>query len=97
MTPDTANGGAGRFQSHVLDEKPTAITINFGMNDGGYGKFDEGRNKSAISRMNTSNCAITKINFTCAGSVSTCSTRSRKPCRDWLAKDLLFERFGAIT
>src|SRR5262245_54920524 len=37
---DTANGGAGRFQKHVLDEKPTAITINFGMNDGGYGKFN---------------------------------------------------------
>ena len=42
---DTAFGGANRFQSHILDEKPTAITINFGMNDGGYGKFDENRNK----------------------------------------------------
>lgn len=42
---DTANGGASRFQSHVLDDKPTAVTINFGMNDGGYGKFDENRNK----------------------------------------------------
>lgn len=42
---DTAYGGAGRFQSHVLNEKPTAVTINFGMNDGGYGKFDAGRNK----------------------------------------------------
>jgi lysophospholipase L1-like esterase len=45
ISGDTANGGAGRFQKHVLDEKPTALTINFGMNDGGYGKFDEGRNK----------------------------------------------------
>jgi len=45
ISGDTANGGAGRFQSHVLDEKPTAVTINFGMNDGGYGKFDEGKNK----------------------------------------------------
>jgi lysophospholipase L1-like esterase len=36
---DTAWGGAGRFQGHVLDEKPTAITIDFGMNDGGYGAF----------------------------------------------------------
>jgi lysophospholipase L1-like esterase len=43
---DTANGGANRFQLHVLDDKPTAVTINFGMNDGGYGKFDEGRNKT---------------------------------------------------
>jgi lysophospholipase L1-like esterase len=42
---DTAAGGAGRFQEHVLNEKPTAVTINFGMNDGGYGKFDAGRNK----------------------------------------------------
>jgi lysophospholipase L1-like esterase len=42
---DTAHGGAARFQSHILDEKPTALTINFGMNDGGYGKFDENRNK----------------------------------------------------
>src|SRR5207244_3890755 len=31
---DTANGGANRFQSQVLDDKPTAVTINFGMNDG---------------------------------------------------------------
>ena len=41
---DTATGGAGRFASHVLAEKPTAITINFGMNDGGYGAFDQNRN-----------------------------------------------------
>ncbi len=37
---DTAGGGANRFQNHVLAEKPTAVTINFGMNDGGYGKFN---------------------------------------------------------
>ncbi|MEO2088605.1 MAG: GDSL-type esterase/lipase family protein [Gemmataceae bacterium] len=42
---DTAHGGAARFQSHILDEKPTAITINFGMNDAGYQAFDEGKNK----------------------------------------------------
>jgi lysophospholipase L1-like esterase len=46
ISGDTANGGAKRFQSHVLDEKPTAVTINFGMNDGGYGKFNEGGNKT---------------------------------------------------
>lgn len=45
ISGDTANGGAGRFQAHVLDEKPTAVTVDFGMNDGGYGKFDEGKNK----------------------------------------------------
>ncbi|WP_254509092.1 SGNH/GDSL hydrolase family protein [Anatilimnocola floriformis] len=39
---DSAGGGAGRFKTHVLDEKPTAVTINFGMNDGGYGKFNQG-------------------------------------------------------
>jgi lysophospholipase L1-like esterase len=47
---DTANGGAGRFQSHVLDEKPTTITINFGMNDAGYGKFDPARNKQYVEK-----------------------------------------------
>jgi lysophospholipase L1-like esterase len=47
---DTANGGANRFQKHVLDEKPTAITINFGMNDGGYGKFDEERNDTYVRK-----------------------------------------------
>lgn len=47
---DTANGGAGRFKAHVLDEKPTAVTINFGMNDGGYGKFDPARNKVYVEK-----------------------------------------------
>ncbi len=42
---DTAHGGAARFQRHVLDEKPTALTINFGMNDAGYQAFDEAKNK----------------------------------------------------
>jgi lysophospholipase L1-like esterase len=37
---DTANGGARRFAEQVLDEKPTAVTIDFGMNDGGYGAFN---------------------------------------------------------
>lgn len=43
ISGDTATGGANRFQSHVLNDKPTALTINFGMNDGGYGKFDKNR------------------------------------------------------
>jgi lysophospholipase L1-like esterase len=47
---DTAGGGAGRFKAHVLDEKPTAVTINFGMNDGGYGKFNPAGNKAFVER-----------------------------------------------
>ena len=47
---DTANGGAGRFQTQVLDEKPTAVTINFGMNDAGYGAFDANRNKVYVEK-----------------------------------------------
>jgi lysophospholipase L1-like esterase len=39
---DTATGGAGRFAAHVLAEKPTAVTIDFGMNDGGYGRLNPG-------------------------------------------------------
>jgi len=37
---DTATGGSTRFASHVLAEKPTAVTIDFGMNDAGYGGFN---------------------------------------------------------
>ena len=40
ISGDTAGGGNGRFAAHVLAEKPTAITINFGMNDGGYGALN---------------------------------------------------------
>ncbi|WP_425619210.1 SGNH/GDSL hydrolase family protein [Anatilimnocola sp. NA78] len=47
---DTANGGANRFQTHVLDEKPTAITINFGMNDGGYGLFNKQNNDRYVEK-----------------------------------------------
>src|ERR1700740_2710733 len=39
ISGDTATGGARRFAMQVLAEKPTAITIDFGMNDGGYGAF----------------------------------------------------------
>lgn len=48
ISGDTATGGANRFASHVLAEKPTCITINFGMNDGGYGAFDANRNKQYV-------------------------------------------------
>ena len=47
---DTAGGGAGRFKAQVLDEKPTAVTINFGMNDGGYGKFNPASNKNFVDK-----------------------------------------------
>lgn len=47
---DTAAGGAGRFPSHVLAEKPTAVTINFGMNDAGYGAFNPQANKNYVGR-----------------------------------------------
>jgi lysophospholipase L1-like esterase len=33
ISSDTATGGANRFADHVLVEEPSAITINFGMND----------------------------------------------------------------
>src|SRR5262249_13418503 len=47
---DTANGGANPFKDHVLAEKPTAVTINFGMNDGGYGKFNPAANKVFVEK-----------------------------------------------
>lgn len=47
---DTATGGARRFADHVLAEKPTALTIDFGMNDGGYGGFNPGAAKNYIEK-----------------------------------------------
>ena len=45
---DTATGGASRFANHVLADKPTALLINFGMNDAGYGAFDMNRNNNYV-------------------------------------------------
>jgi lysophospholipase L1-like esterase len=47
---DTATGGARRFDEHVLAEKPTALTIDFGMNDGGYGGFNPGTAKNYLNK-----------------------------------------------
>jgi lysophospholipase L1-like esterase len=50
ISGDRAVGGARRFAGHVLAEKPTAITIDFGMNDGGYGKFNPGAAKEYVEK-----------------------------------------------
>jgi len=38
---DTSPGGESRFKRDVLFRKPTALTVDFGMNDGGYGAFNQ--------------------------------------------------------
>jgi lysophospholipase L1-like esterase len=38
---DTSPGGNGRFKRDVLIHKPTAMTVDFGMNDGRYTAFSE--------------------------------------------------------
>jgi lysophospholipase L1-like esterase len=38
---DRSPGGNSRFARDVLIHKPTAMTVDFGMNDGGYRPFDE--------------------------------------------------------
>ena len=38
---DTSRGGNGRFVRDVAEYKPTALTVDFGMNDGGYRAFDQ--------------------------------------------------------
>jgi len=38
---DRSPGGNSRFKRDVLAHKPTAMTVDFGMNDGGYGGFQE--------------------------------------------------------
>jgi lysophospholipase L1-like esterase len=40
---DTSGGGNARFQRDVVSYHPTALTVDFGMNDGGYTPFDKGR------------------------------------------------------
>jgi lysophospholipase L1-like esterase len=42
ISGDTAGGGLGRVDTDVLSEHPTAVTINFGMNYGGYRGPDQG-------------------------------------------------------
>src|SRR3954454_639774 len=42
---DTSTGGNSRFKRDVLRYNPTAMTVDFGMNDGGYQPFNEGRFK----------------------------------------------------
>jgi lysophospholipase L1-like esterase len=39
---DRSTGGNTRFKRDVLVHNPTAMTVDFGMNDGGYRAFDEG-------------------------------------------------------
>jgi lysophospholipase L1-like esterase len=46
---DTAGGGAHRFASHVLAENPTCVTIDFGMNDGGYAGLDPNRASNFVN------------------------------------------------
>jgi lysophospholipase L1-like esterase len=43
---DTSRGGNLRFKRDVLRYNPSAMTVDFGMNDGGYGGFNEGRFKA---------------------------------------------------
>ncbi|MGL6075017.1 MAG: SGNH/GDSL hydrolase family protein [Fimbriiglobus sp.] len=50
ISGDTAEGGAGRFNYHVLSDKPTKVTINFGMNDAGYRKFDANLQKRFLTK-----------------------------------------------
>jgi lysophospholipase L1-like esterase len=49
---DTAGGGNGRATRDVLSERPTAVTINFGMNDGGYRAPDPGIYANYIKNQN---------------------------------------------
>lgn len=50
ISGDTATGGAHRLAEHVLAEKPAVLTIDFGMNDGGYGAFNPGAAKNYINK-----------------------------------------------
>src|SRR5512134_552660 len=45
---DRSPGGNSRFKRDVLVHKPTAMTVDFGMNDGGYGGFNENTFKTYV-------------------------------------------------
>jgi lysophospholipase L1-like esterase len=62
ISGDTANGAAGRFDSHVLSDKPTKVTINFGMNDAGYQKFDAAKQKLYLDKTEAMLLAAKKAN-----------------------------------
>ena len=48
---DTSGGGNSRFARDVLIHKPTAMTVDFGMNDGRYRPFEEGTFKPYMDGM----------------------------------------------
>ena len=43
VSGDVSPGGNRRLKTEIPLLKPTAMTVDFGMNDGGYGGFDEKR------------------------------------------------------
>src|SRR3954466_3434098 len=45
---DTSRGGNSRFKRDVVRYNPTAMTVDFGMNDGGYQPFGEPRFKNYV-------------------------------------------------
>ncbi len=46
---DIAPGGNNRFKRDVLSGNATALTVDFGMNDGAYGPFNESRFKTYMA------------------------------------------------
>lgn len=46
---DRSTGGNGRFQRDVLSLHPTALTVDFGMNDGNYAAFNPGAYKTYMN------------------------------------------------
>jgi lysophospholipase L1-like esterase len=56
---DTSGGGNGRFKRDVLAHKPTVLTVDFGMNDGGYiwpgrtYKEKDPKTKEMVEKQNT--------------------------------------------
>ena len=49
ISGDRSPGGNSRFNRDVLPLKATAMTVDFGMNDGGYGSFNEGSFKTYMA------------------------------------------------
>ncbi len=88
---DTATGGANRFAEHVLAEKPTALTIDFGMNDGGYGGFNPGAARNYLNKTEEMLKAATKAGVRVALiSPNAVEVRARPQLKTYLATQQKF-------
>jgi lysophospholipase L1-like esterase len=91
---DTSPGGNARFKRDVLAYKPTALTVDFGMNDGGYGAFMEGRFQNYLRGLQGMADQARKANIRVAW-ITPQPTERRESGPQLTAYNATLERFSA--